>query len=184
MPRCLILNSTYEVLGVIPEHKRWRPVQLVLSGRAQLLASYDEPLRGCNIAMPRPAVIIRQGYVQARRHRDRPVAPRKRNVLIRDGFQCAYCGRRLSMTSGTIDHVVPRARGGPDAMTNVVACCWDCNQRKADRTPEDAGMRLLQRPRGFGPNDRLQTIWRTVRSEEKSVWLDCLRRLSVPLHVA
>lgn len=63
-------------------------------------------------------------------------------VLARDQFRCAYCARRGT----TVDHLAPRSRGGADSWMNTVAACAECNQRKADRTPEQAGMRLLRRP--------------------------------------
>lgn len=66
----------------------------------------------------------------------------KSGVLRRDKHRCAYCGR----TATTVDHVLPRAQGGTSVWLNVVAACFDCNQRKADRTPEQAGMRLQWMP--------------------------------------
>ena len=66
----------------------------------------------------------------------------KRNVLLRDGYRCAYCG----LYGDTIDHVLPRSQGGETSWENCVAACFDCNQQKAARTPEQAGMPLLFSP--------------------------------------
>ncbi len=85
---------------------------------------------------------------------DTTVAPRlsrpklsRLGVFIRDGFRCQYCGRRISYKNLTIDHVIPRSRGGRTEWTNVVSSCVPCNTKKGDRTPEEAGMRLLREPR-------------------------------------
>lgn len=67
-------------------------------------------------------------------------------VLARDAYVCQYCDRRLAFRDATIDHVVPRSRGGKNHWTNCVASCKTCNRRKNDRTPEEAGMMLLRRP--------------------------------------
>jgi 5-methylcytosine-specific restriction endonuclease McrA len=75
----------------------------------------------------------------------------RRGVLVRDRHRCAYCGRRAT----TVDHVQPRSRGGGDTWLNTVAACAEDNQRKADRTPEQAGMRLLVRPFEPTPADAL-----------------------------
>ena len=68
----------------------------------------------------------------------------KRNVLIRDGFACSYCGDRKGKM--TIDHIIPRSRGGPTSFENCVACCRACNTRKGNRSPSEAGMYLKRVP--------------------------------------
>ena len=71
----------------------------------------------------------------------------RRNVLERDEHVCQYCGRHLESAQLTLDHVVPKSRGGQTAWENVVAACTACNDRKGDRTPEEAGMGLVRAPR-------------------------------------
>lgn len=68
------------------------------------------------------------------------------NVYARDNGQCQYCGRHVSRNEATREHVVPRAQGGVTSFENVVTACIPCNEQKADRTPEQAGMRLLRQP--------------------------------------
>lgn len=70
----------------------------------------------------------------------------RRNVAKRDHYTCQYCGEQPRAGSITVDHVLPRSQGGASSWTNCVAACVDCNARKADRTPEQAGMRLRRRP--------------------------------------
>jgi 5-methylcytosine-specific restriction endonuclease McrA len=74
------------------------------------------------------------------------VAFSRRNVAKRDHYTCQYCGTQPGVAGLTIDHVVPRAQGGPSSWTNCVAACAECNTRKADRTPDQAGMRLRKAP--------------------------------------
>jgi len=71
----------------------------------------------------------------------------RRNVMLRDGFQCQYCARRRPTVELDIDHVQPRSRGGPDTWTNLVTACQPCNRRKGRRTPQEANMPLRRRPR-------------------------------------
>jgi 5-methylcytosine-specific restriction endonuclease McrA len=81
-------------------------------------------------------------------------------ILRRDRYRCAYCGRG---GASTVDHVQPRSRGGGDSYGNLIAACAPCNQRKADRTPEEAGMPLLWTPRA--PRDHIKRqkhIWREL----------------------
>ena len=68
------------------------------------------------------------------------------NVALRDGFQCKYCGERLPMSQLTRDHVIPRIQGGKTNWTNIVTACYECNNRKGGRTPQEAGMTLLSVP--------------------------------------
>jgi 5-methylcytosine-specific restriction endonuclease McrA len=70
----------------------------------------------------------------------------RKNVLARDEYRCQYCGVRGSMRDLTLDHVLPRSRGGKHCWTNVVACCYRCNDRKGRLTPKEAGMHLLREP--------------------------------------
>jgi 5-methylcytosine-specific restriction endonuclease McrA len=71
----------------------------------------------------------------------------RKNILLRDNHQCQYCGETFSAVDLTLDHVIPRSRGGGSTWENLVAACSTCNRRKADQTPEEAEMPLLRRPR-------------------------------------
>jgi len=93
-----------------------------------------------HIRMPEVVVLVSEGKFT----RDK-IAFSKRNLLKRDHYTCAYCGRQ-GTTALTIDHIVPRARGGRSDWKNTVAACFECNSAKADRTPQEAGMRLRIKP--------------------------------------
>lgn len=141
--RTLVLNAGYEPLSVVSFK---RAVVLVLNGKASVLAESDEPLRSPGslrregLSLATPSVILLVRYVRAPRRR--AVAVSRRGVLRRDAHRCAYCGKAAK----TVDHIVPQSRGGKWTWLNTVAACSACNGRKANRTPEEAGMRLLIEP--------------------------------------
>ena len=86
----------------------------------------------------------------------------RKNIYERDNYTCQYTGQRLSSSELNIDHVVPRSRGGRNTWENLVTCSVEANSRKGNRTPQEAGMKLIRRPRCPGPRHRLQ-IPRTAR---------------------
>ncbi len=90
------------------------------------------------------------------------------NLLVRDNYTCQYCGKSVrNPKDRTIDHVLPRSRGGKTVWDNVVLCCRKCNLRKGDRTPEEAGMKLLKKPKA----PRWESIFmEDFPEEKKEVW--------------
>ena len=135
MRRVLLLNVTYEPLTTVGLR---RAVCLVLGGKAEVV--HDDVqgavLHAASVALATPSVIRLRRYVRAP-YRNR--VPLTRAALMRrDNYRCAYCGRRAE----TIDHVVPRSRGGAHAWENCVASCTICNHRKADRLLEELGWTL------------------------------------------
>ena len=137
--RTLVLNAGYEPLAVVSFK---RALVLVLDGKASLLASDDEhPVVGTSGEWDRPSVILLRRYVRVPSGRAVPVS--RRGVLRRDNQRCAYCAGSAS----TIDHVIPRSRGGADSWENLVACCLRCNNVKGDRTPGEMNWTLRLTPR-------------------------------------
>ena len=137
--RTLVLNAGYEPLAVVSFK---RALVLVLCGKAAIVASDAEhPVIGTSGEWDRPSVIILRRYVKVPSGRNVPVS--RRGVLRRDGQRCAYC----SSGATTIDHVMPRSRGGADSWENLVACCLKCNNVKGDRTPGEMNWRLRITPR-------------------------------------
>ncbi|MFO7177837.1 MAG: HNH endonuclease [Pseudomonadota bacterium] len=113
-----------------------------------------QPVRSADDLLPTVSGCIRVPRVLHLLRYDRSprIAVRltRRNLMIRDQFQCQYCGRRPAHRDLNVDHIVPRSRGGQDSWENLVVSCRTCNLRKGRRTPAEAGMRLLsvpQRPR-------------------------------------
>lgn len=137
--RVLILNASYEPLHVCSVK---RAVNLLMHEVVERVEDSQRVLRTPSTLFPVPSVVRLTRYVR-RPHRQR-VAFNRRNVFRRDDQRCQYCGGRA--VDLTLDHVVPRSRGGPTSWENVVACCRSCNARKRDRTPEEARMQMLRRP--------------------------------------
>lgn len=135
--RTLVLNAGYEPLSVVTSR---RAAVLVMRGKASMLAEDGQPILSPSMLMPRPAVILLHQYVRVVRRR--PSAPSRRGILRRDGRQCAYCGK----AAATVDHVIPKSRGGDSGWENLVACCGPCNVRKGDKTLEQLGWRLTITP--------------------------------------
>ena len=137
--RTLILNAGYEPLAIVSFK---RAIVLVLNEKATIIAADAEhPVWGSTGSWDRPSVIILRRYVRIPSGRNVPVS--RRGVLRRDAQRCAYCAGPAS----TIDHVLPRSRGGKDSWENLVACCLRCNNLKGDRTPAEMNWRLRMNPR-------------------------------------
>jgi len=136
----LVLTQSYLPHKVVT----WeRAVTLVFGGKAEVVETYDEEISSVSITIKMPAVIR---LVRAVRGSKKVCKFSRVNILTRDGFRCQYCGTRFEMKELTYDHVVPRAQGGRTTWDNIVACCYACNARKADRTPEQAAMKLRTKP--------------------------------------
>jgi len=136
--RVLVLNAGYEPLGLTSIR---RGVVLVQNRTADAVSLSQQFLRTPSSRIPVPSVIRLRRMIRRPAGR---LSLNRQNILRRDGFTCQYCGARHKVL--TIDHVIPRSRGGRDSWENLVAACLDCNVRKGDRTPEEAGMPLLRQP--------------------------------------
>jgi len=159
--RVLILNASFEPLHVCSVK---RAIQLLMTDVAVRVEDADTFLRTPSSAVPVPSVVRLARYV--RRPGRQKVAFNRRNLFRRDDHRCQYCGARGSDL--TLDHVLPRSRGGPTSWENVVACCRACNAKKRDRTPEEARMTLARTPRAprfvfssaYGLLSDVDPIWR------------------------
>ena len=135
--RALVLNATFEPLGIVSSR---RALLLVLATRAELLHATEGFFHAERAAFPEPSVVRLARYVRV--PHNRTVAVNRRTVFARDSHRCQYCGAAAE----SIDHVVPRSRGGLHAWDNVVAACRRCNTRKEDRLPHEAGLVLRTAP--------------------------------------
>lgn len=123
-----------------------RALCLVLAQKAEIVAEYSEVVRSVSKAVALPSVVRLLRYVRVV-SRFGFVRCTRKNVLLRDGYQCQYCGVKCRPGAITIDHVVPRMRGGKTVWTNVVAACHTCNRKKGSRSLDDTGMILMKAPR-------------------------------------
>jgi 5-methylcytosine-specific restriction endonuclease McrA len=122
-----------------------RAVVLLLKEKAEIVEAAEAWLRSEQLALPVPLVIRLVYYVRIPRHFALPLS--RRTVLARDQYTCQYCEAEPGRANLTIDHIVPRSRGGETSWENVVTACGPCNRRKGDRTPQEAGMPLRRQPR-------------------------------------
>jgi len=140
LARVLVLNQTYEPLNVCNAR---RAIRMMLLGKAVSVEEDGLLVRSEALSFRLPVVIRLLRYVRVPRNGEIPFS--KKNICRRDNFTCQYCG--ASGGELTIDHVTPRSRGGHTTWENVVCSCRDCNARKGDRLPREAGMSLLRMPR-------------------------------------
>ncbi|HMA26449.1 MAG: HNH endonuclease [Solirubrobacterales bacterium] len=143
--RVLVLNASYEPLNVCTVR---RALVLILKEKAEVLERGDDVLRSETMRVDRPEVIRLVSFVRVPRDIHRRRITRKA-VLARDGWTCQYCGS--SRPSLTVDHVIPRSRGGESIWENIVASCAPCNRRKGNRLPHEIRMHPKRNPRPPGP---------------------------------
>jgi 5-methylcytosine-specific restriction endonuclease McrA len=139
----LVLNASYEPLNVCTVR---RAHVLVYKGKAEVLEEHDQPLRTATSTYQRPHVIRLLHYVRVPRTVKRKIS--RRALFARDGWRCAYCGSTGRLT---LDHVVPRSRGGDSVWENVVTSCAPCNLKKGNRLLEEVQMNLIAAPRPPAP---------------------------------
>lgn len=135
----LVLNQSYEPLNLC---RIRRAIVLVFHGKAEVLENSRGELHSVTQVFQIPSV-IRLVYMVKRPRHQRKLS--RLEVFSRDQYTCQYCGRQTKEL--TLDHVIPRRRGGQHSWDNVVSACIPCNRRKGGRTPDEARMRLLRQPR-------------------------------------
>ncbi len=153
--RVLVLNATYEPVNVCTVR---RAVVLLLKQKAELLERAEWEIHAASTTLARPVVIRLVTYVRIPRDTHRRKITR-RAVFARDNWTCQYCGSRAQLT---VDHVVPRSKGGASTWDNIVASCAPCNRRKGDALPRQAGMHLLSQPRTPSPHVFIQVASPTI----------------------
>jgi len=155
----LVLNRVYQPVRITNAR---RAIRLLYTGTAQALGEdgecydwfdwaalevrdgVDDEITIVHGCLRIPRIVHLRRYARCRR----PIVRlTRRNVMLRDGFQCQYCAKRRPVVELDIDHVQPRSRGGQDSWTNLVTACQPCNRRKGRHTPQEAGMALERRPR-------------------------------------
>lgn len=139
--KVLLLNSTYEILSFISERKA---LKLFVKGKVDVLSSWPDVEicygSGC---MNFPATLRLKYYVKKNYAQ---LAFSRKAVFKRDRFSCQYCGKFLKSGQVTVDHVIPKSMGGVSSFNNCVTACYACNNKKGNRTPEQADMTLYVKP--------------------------------------
>jgi 5-methylcytosine-specific restriction endonuclease McrA len=143
--RVLVLNASFEPINVCTVR---RAAVLILKDRAEILERADWSLHAENLTLPRPVVIRLVTYVNIPRDAHRRKITR-RAVFARDRWTCQYCGHERGNL--TVDHVIPRSRGGSSSWENIVTCCAPCNRRKGNRLPGQVNMTPRRKPKAPNP---------------------------------
>jgi 5-methylcytosine-specific restriction endonuclease McrA len=155
----LVLNASYEPLHICAAR---RALTLIVKDCAVI---QHDTGRQVHVGIMFPSVIRLKRYARVP-HRAQEMT--RKNILMRDDYRCQYCGVLRSGAELTLDHILPRAQGGLSTWENLVAACGECNRRKGNQTPEEAGMPLLRRPRPVTLHTA-RGILRAQASDEK-VW--------------
>ena len=144
----LKLDAAWQPIEIVDAYKGF---SLVFSGRARVVEEYSH--QACALFYF-PSVVVLNKYI---RKGGIQVPPSRKTVFFRDDYRCQYCGGEFQKYQLTLDHVIPKSRGGPKSWENLVTCCVPCNQKKGDKTPSEASMDLFKEP--CAPNRHL---WSSV----------------------
>jgi len=159
MDKVLVLNADYTPINVTTVFKGFK---LVDKGKAEILKAGDNPIVAGDRSFTRPLIIRLYNYVKFRLHK---LKINRNRLFRRDNYTCVYCGNKKNLT---VDHVMPKSRGGQNTWLNLVTCCSHCNRVKDNRTPEEAGMRFLKQP--YEPsifsevvNPSIESVWQEFK---------------------
>ncbi|MFN7919021.1 MAG: HNH endonuclease [Bryobacteraceae bacterium] len=157
----LVLNASYEPINICAAR---RAMVLILKGIASAEEVSSQHFHAARHHFPVPSVIRLLEYRRIP-HQSRALS--RKNILMRDRHTCQYCYKSGQTANLTLDHVVPRSRGGETTWENLVACCHECNNRKGNRTPEEAGMRLTRSPQPFSMHTSRHLMRLLANSEDQ-----------------
>ena len=133
----LKLDASWRPIEIIPAEKGF---SMVYTGRAQSVEDYTH---GPCARFLFPSVIVLKNYIQKRRV---SMSPTRKNIYWRDQYTCQYCSEEFRYRELSLDHVIPKSRGGGRGWLNLVTCCHTCNQKKGNKTPSEASMALIRTP--------------------------------------
>lgn len=164
--RVLKLDQSYKPVEIVPWTEAMR---LIYLDKAEIVEAYpDQLIRSVNSSYPAPCIIrILQGIEKPKRLRFS-----RENVYRRDEYTCQYCNTEFSVEDLTLDHVQPASRGGRKSWENIVTACTWCNGKKADKTLEQFGARLMKRP--GKPKESMKMILR-ISDHDPKIWLDYVK---------
>ena len=143
MSHALVLNASFEPLQIVS----WqRAIQLLFQGKVEVVEESDREVRTVRMTIRVPAVLRLLQYVPLSQKKQ-VIRFSRTNVFLRDDHRCQYCGNRFAKSALTIDHVTPVVQNGDKSWENIVTACKPCNQRKGGRTPNQANMKLIRKPK-------------------------------------
>ena len=153
MSNVLVLNFDYTPLNVTSIR---RGFVLVDKGKAEIVKSDENPITAGYNTYVRPLIIRLLKYIK---HHVRTLRASRPRIYKRDNYECVYCGSKKDLT---LDHVLPKSRGGGNDWTNLVTSCFKCNLKKGNKTPDEARMVMKQKPfvpTLVGENKSVQKVW-------------------------
>jgi 5-methylcytosine-specific restriction endonuclease McrA len=153
MSNVLVLNYDYTPLNITSTRRGY---VLVDKGKAEIIKSAENPIVAGYQTYVRPLIIRLLSYI---RFNQRNLKVNRTRIYKRDNHECAYCGSKKQLT---LDHIIPKSRGGGNDWNNLVTCCFKCNLKKANKTPEEAKMVLKVKPYAptlISENGLLKKIW-------------------------
>lgn len=159
MEKVLVLNADFTPINVTSVYKGFT---LVSKGKAEVLKASDKPLLSGMGEFIRPLIIRLLNFVKYRVHK---LKINRHRLYKRDGHQCTYCGSKRNLT---IDHIIPKSKGGQNTWMNLITSCSTCNRLKGDKTPEEANMKMIILP--YEPtifseiiNSSVEDIWENFK---------------------
>lgn len=136
----LLLSASYEVVSFITERKA---IKMLFNDKVEVVSSWDNSCDWVNGSMKLPSILRLKNHIKRNYFN---YGFTRQAMVKRDRSTCQFCGKKLVPSQITVDHVKPRAQGGCTSFSNCVVACYECNFKKANRTPEEAGMKLLKTP--------------------------------------
>ena len=166
----LVLNQSYEPYFIT----NWKnAITLWFLNKVDILKSYDDVIHSPSLVVNCPSVIRLKTKIPIRRGR---ISLTRKNVLRRDGYACQYCGIKISIDNSTIDHIIPRSKGGKTEWGNVVACCSRCNNEKGNNLLDNIKLKLKCFPSPKDPTF-VQLLSITEIEMKYPEWLDYTQHL-------
>lgn len=159
----LKLDAAWRPIEIIPAEKAF---SMVYTGRAQTVENYTH---GPCARFLFPSIIVLKNYI---RKKQMNMAPTRKNIYWRDKYTCQYCAKKFTYKNLTLDHVVPKSRGGGKGWLNLVSACHCCNQKKGNKTPSEASMQLISIP--YVPKVRIIDIYHLSQFPEE--WYNFVKR--------
>ena len=160
--RALLLDLNYIAISVVSWKKA---IKMLIKGKAEVIHNSNITMSFANGKIWLPSVIRLLSPIPWKAHVVR-IRFTRRNVIIRDDSSCQYCGQKVGKNVITIDHIMPRSRGGDTDFLNCVVSCMRCNSTKADKTPLEAGMKLLHKPK----QPSFYTLYRNYLADSPDEW--------------
>lgn len=170
--RVLLLNASFEPIRIIT---LMRAIVLMVEEKVDIVEAKDGEIRSPSVSFPRPSVVRLRNYVKIPLGR-KEVPLTSKAVFARDNYQCGYCLTELSNSTATLDHVIPRSKGGKHAWENVVTSCKPCNSRKGNKLLSDLPDYKLHF-KLYKPEGRKR--WLIVGLKEREVWGEYLEAFGV-----